>query len=66
MPAHGPEPLEGAVTLSVRKVVTWLLVGLAVLYLVHSPEQAAGLLRTGAGALVDLGSALVSFARSLV
>jgi hypothetical protein len=54
------------VTLSVRKVVTWLLLGLAVLYLVHSPEQAAGLVRTGAGALVDLGSALVAFARSLV
>ena len=52
-------------TLSVRKVVTWLLLGLAVLYFVHSPEQAAGLVRTGAGALVDLGSAMVSFAGSL-
>ena len=52
-------------TLTVRKVVTWLLLGLAVLWLVHSPEQVAGLVRTGAGALVDLGSALVSFARSL-
>jgi hypothetical protein len=57
--------LEDGMTLPVGKVVVWLLVGLAVVYLVSAPEQAAGLLRDGVGALADLGSALVAFVRSL-
>lgn len=52
-------------TVSLRKVLTWLVVGLVVLYLVNFPEQAAGLVSTAAGGLVAGGSALVSFVTSL-
>ena len=52
-------------TLSLRKIVTWLLVGLVVLYLINFPEQAAGLVRTAGSGLVTAGSALVSFVTSL-
>jgi hypothetical protein len=60
-----PSAPEDDVTVSLRKVLTWLVVGLVVLYLVNFPEQAAGLVSTAARGLVAAGSALVSFVTSL-
>ena len=53
-------------TVSLKKVLTWLAVAVLVLYLVNFPEQAAGLVRTAGSALVTTGEALVSFVTSLV
>jgi hypothetical protein len=53
------------VTLSLKKIMTWLAVALVLLYLVNFPEQAAEFVRTAGGGMVSAGQALVSFVTSL-
>jgi hypothetical protein len=53
------------VTLTLRKVLFWTVLGLAVLYLLHSPQQAAALAHAAGSRLVDAGAAIVTFVSSL-
>lgn len=53
-------------TMSVRRAVTWLLLGLVLFYVIRSPDHAAGALRSAALALGSIVSSLASFVSSLV
>jgi hypothetical protein len=48
-----------------RRIVTWLVVALVVLYVIRSPDHAAHMVRNAGGGLVDAASSLVSFVGSL-
>jgi hypothetical protein len=52
--------------MSLRKIASWTAFAMVVLYLVHSPEDAAQLVLSGGSALAVAGSSLASFVASLV
>jgi large-conductance mechanosensitive channel len=54
------------VTVSLKKVVTWLVVAFIVFYVIQAPEQSAELVRSAGQALGDAASSLSRFVGSLV
>jgi hypothetical protein len=50
---------------NVRRVVVWLAVALAVLYVIEFPDQAAEVVRGAGGGLALAATSLVSFVGSL-
>jgi hypothetical protein len=50
---------------SVRKVLLWAVVAVAVLYVVQAPASAAGLVREVSSGLAVAGASMVSFVGSL-
>ena len=57
---------EATVSLSLRKIMTWLVVALIVLYVIQFPESAAKVVRTIADGLVVAGEAIAAFFSSLI
>jgi hypothetical protein len=49
-----------------KRVLTWLTVGLLVLSVIQFPEQAGQMVRSAADGLVVAGASLVSFVGSMV
>jgi large-conductance mechanosensitive channel len=54
------------VTVSVKKVLTWLVVAFVVFYVIKSPDQSAQLVRSAGQALGNAASSLAAFFGSLV
>jgi large-conductance mechanosensitive channel len=54
------------VTVSLKKVVTWLVVAFVIFYVIQAPEQSAELVKTAGTALGDAASSLATFLGSLV
>ena len=52
--------------MSVRRIATWLVLAMVVLFLINSPQTAAQLVLSGSHALAAAGSSLASFVTSLV
>ena len=52
--------------MSVRKIASWLVLAMVVLFLINSPEYAAQIVLSGGSALAAVGSSLASFVASLV
>jgi hypothetical protein len=50
---------------NVRRVITWLVVALVLLYVIDSPEHAAQLVSNAGGGLSTAASSLLSFLGSL-
>jgi hypothetical protein len=48
-----------------RRIVVWLVVLLAVLYVIESPEHAAEVVRQAGGGLAVVATSLVSFVGSV-
>jgi hypothetical protein len=57
---------EVTVTVSLKKVLTWLVVAFVVFYVIKAPDQSAQLVRNAGHALGDAASSLASFVGSLV
>lgn len=57
-------PTEVAVTL--KKVVTWLVVAFVVFYVIQAPEASAQIVRNAGHALGGAASSLAAFVGSLV
>ena len=53
-------------TVSLKKVLTWLVVAFVVFYVIKSPDQSAQFVRNAGRALGDAASSLASFVGSLV
>ena len=52
--------------MSVRKIASWLVLAMVILFLINSPESAAQIVLSGSSALAAAGSLLASFVASLV
>ncbi len=63
MPAVRADP---EVAVSLKKVLTWLVVAFALFYVIQAPEASAQLVRTAGQALGDAASSLAAFVSSLV
>jgi hypothetical protein len=50
---------------NLKKLVLWLLVAVAVLYVIQAPAQAAGIVRDVGNGLAVAGTSMVSFVGSL-
>jgi hypothetical protein len=54
------------VAVSLKKVVTWLVVAFVVFYVIQAPEASAQIVRNAGHALGDAASSLAAFVGSLV
>jgi hypothetical protein len=54
------------VTVSLKKVIAWLVVAFVVFYVIKSPEGSADLVRSAGKALGSAASSLADFVGSLV
>ncbi len=65
----GPDPaateIFGRRTVSLRRILTWLVVALVLVYVVKSPDHAAAFLRSAGTSLGHAVSSLASFVGSL-
>ena len=52
--------------MSLKKVLTWLVVAFALFYVIQAPEASAQLVRTAGQALGNAASSLAAFVSSLV
>ncbi len=52
--------------MSLKKVVTWLVVAFVVFYVIQAPESSAQLVKSAGQALGDAASSLAAFVGSLV
>ena len=52
--------------MNLRKILTWLVVALIVIYVLRYPESSAGLLRSAGSGLAAAGSSLASFVGTLL
>jgi hypothetical protein len=53
------------VTLSVKKVIAWLVIAFVVFYVIKEPDASAQLVRNAGRALGDAASSLATFVSSL-
>ena len=53
-------------TLSVKKVIAWLVIAFVVFYVIKEPDDSAQLVRNAGHALGDAASSLATFVGSLV
>jgi hypothetical protein len=54
------------VTVTLKKVLTWLVVAFVVFYVIQAPESSAEIVRSAGQALGDAASSLASFVGSLI
>jgi large-conductance mechanosensitive channel len=54
------------VTVTLKKVVGWLVVAFVVFYVIQAPEQSAQMVKNAGEALGDAASSLAAFVGSLV
>ena len=54
------------VAVSLKKIVTWLVVAFVVFYVIQAPEASAQIVRKAGHALGDAASSLAAFVGSLV
>ena len=52
--------------MSMKKIITWLVVAFVVFYIIQAPESSAQLVRNAGHALGDAASSLATFVGSLV
>ena len=52
--------------MSVKKVLTWLVIAFALFYVIQAPEASAQLVRSAGNALGDAAQSLATFVGSLV
>ena len=52
--------------MSVKKVLTWLVIAFALFYVIQAPEASAQIVRNAGHALGDAASSLAAFVGSLV
>jgi hypothetical protein len=52
--------------MSVKKVLTWLVIAFALFYVIQAPEASAQLVRNAGNALGDAAQSLAAFVGSLV
>jgi hypothetical protein len=52
--------------MSVKKVLTWLVIAFALFYMIQAPEASAQLVRSAGNALGDAAQSLATFVGSLV
>ena len=52
--------------MSVKKVLTWLVIAFALFYVIQAPEASAQLVRSAGNALGDAAQSLAAFVGSLV
>ena len=52
--------------MSLKKVVTWLVVAFIIFYIIQAPETSAQLVRRAGNALGDAAASLATFVGSLV
>jgi large-conductance mechanosensitive channel len=57
---------EETVTVTLKKVITWLVVAFVVFYVIRAPDQSARIVRDAGHALGDAASSLAAFVGSLV
>jgi hypothetical protein len=60
-PARAPE-----VAVSLKKVITWLVVAFVVFYVIKQPDDSARMVRTAGIALGDAASQIATFVGGLV
>ena len=53
-------------TVTLKKIIVWLVVTMAVPYVIQFPDSAAPVVRGAGNGLADAGSSLVSFLGSLI
>jgi hypothetical protein len=53
-------------TMSWKKVITWLLAAFVIFYMIQAPEQSAQLVRNAGEALGGAAASLAAFVRGLV
>ena len=51
--------------MSLKKVITWLVVAFVVFYVIKSPDQSAQIVRDAGNALGDAASSLATFVGSI-
>jgi hypothetical protein len=54
------------VTVSLKKVIAWLVVAFVVFYVIQNPESSAEMVRSAGNALGNAASSLADFVGSLV
>jgi hypothetical protein len=52
--------------MSVKKILTWLVIAFALFYVIQAPEASAELVRSAGNALGDAAQSLAAFVGSLV
>jgi hypothetical protein len=52
--------------MSVKKILTWLVIAFALFYVIQAPEASADLVRSAGNALGDAAQSLAEFVGSLV
>ena len=52
--------------MSVKKIITWLVIAFALFYVIQAPEASAALVRSAGNALGDAAQSLAQFVGSLV
>ena len=52
--------------MTLKKILTWLVVAFVVFYVIQAPEDSAALVRSAGDALGDAAQSLAEFVRSLV
>ena len=52
--------------MSVKKILTWLVIAFALFYVIQAPEASAHLVRSAGNALGDAAQSLAQFVGSLV
>jgi hypothetical protein len=63
-PVRTNTPME--VTVSLKKVVTWLVVAFVIWFVIQAPEQSAQMVKNAGQALGNAASSLAQFVGSLV
>jgi hypothetical protein len=63
-PRHVLAPGEGS-GVTLKKVLTWLVVAFVVFYVIKAPESSADIVRSAGQALGDAASSLAAFVGSL-
>ncbi len=63
-----PEPAthSGGVAVTLKKILTWLVVAFVVFYIIQAPEASAQLVKSAGNALGDAAQSLAAFVGSLV
>ena len=65
-PGSGLDVVHAEGTMSVKKVLTWLVIAFALFYVIQAPEASAQLVRSAGNALGDAAQSLAAFVGSLV
>jgi large-conductance mechanosensitive channel len=59
-------PAEVTVTVTLKKVITWLIVAFVVFYVIRDPDRSAEVVKSAGHALGNAASSLAAFVGSLL